>query len=67
VLNIAPSGGNIVLSWPSSVANFTAQMTTNFSAAWSAAGGTPVTNNSTISVTLPAPTNTTFYRLFSQP
>jgi hypothetical protein len=67
VLNIAPSGGNIVLSWPSSAANFTVQMTTNFSAAWSAAGGTPVTNNSTISVTLPAPTNTTFYRLFSQP
>ena len=66
VLDIAPSGGNLILSWPSSAANFTVQMTTNFSAAWSAAGGTPVSNNSTISVTLPAPTNTTFYRLGTQ-
>jgi hypothetical protein len=49
---------------PGSAANFTVQMTTNFSAAWSAAGGSPVTNSATISVTLPDPTNATFYRLY---
>lgn len=64
VLDIAPAGGDISLSWPASGTNMTVQMTTNFPATWSAAGGTPVTNGSTISVTLPAPANPTYYRLY---
>jgi hypothetical protein len=65
-LDIASTGRQVTLSWPSSATNFVVQMTTNFSAAWTAAGGAPVSNGSAISLTLPAPATTTYYRL-SQP
>jgi hypothetical protein len=67
VLDIVSTGRQLTLSWPSSATNFLVQMTTNFSAAWTAAGGAPVSNGSTISLTLPAPANTTFYRLCQKP
>jgi hypothetical protein len=63
-LGIGTSGGNIILTWASTATNFTVQMTTDMNAGWSAAGGTAVSNGSTISVTLPAPASATFYRLY---
>jgi hypothetical protein len=63
-LGIGTSGGNIILTWASTATNFTVQMTTDMNAGWSAAGGTAVSNGSTISVTLPAPASATFCRLY---
>ena len=67
VLNIASTNGQVTLSWPSSAANFVVQTTTNLSGVWIAAGGAPVSNNPAMLLMLPAPTNTTFYRLQQQP
>ena len=67
MLSLSSTGSQITLSWPSSATNFVVQTTTNFSSAWAAAGGSPVSNGSTISLTLPAPANTAFYRLSQEP
>jgi hypothetical protein len=40
-----------------------AQWSTNLGANWAETGGTPATNGATVSLPLPAPSNTTFYRL----
>ena len=63
-LAISQSAGGLTLSWPSSPTVVTAQWTTNLGANWSNTTVTPVTNGPTVSLTLPAPTNTTFYRLY---
>jgi hypothetical protein len=63
-LAISQSGGNIILSWPASSAGFGAQITTALGGKWTAVGGAPVTNGSTILLTLPAPATATFYRLY---
>jgi hypothetical protein len=65
-LNIGASGGNLSLIWSSTATNFSVQSTTNLGSAWNTLSATFTTNGSTISVTVPAPTNTTYYRL-SQP
>jgi surface antigen len=65
-LAISQSSGNIILSWPASAGSFGAQKTTVLGGSWTGAGGTPVTNGATVFLALPAPTNTTFFRL-SQP
>jgi hypothetical protein len=67
LLGMASTGSQVSLSWSSSATNFTLQMTTNLSAAWTDVGSAPVSNGSTLSLTLPAPGDTTFYRLSQQP
>jgi Cohesin domain/Bacterial Ig domain len=65
-LSIGTAGGNVSLSWSTTATNFSLQTTTNLSAAWSALTATPAINGTTVTVTVPTPTNTTYYRL-SQP
>jgi hypothetical protein len=62
-LAITQSAGNITLSWPYSPTVLAAQWSTNLGANWTNTGGAPVTNGATVLLTLPAPSNTTFYRL----
>jgi hypothetical protein len=62
-LAISQSGGNIVLSWPASAGGLGAQMTPALGGNWTGAGGAPVTNGSTILLTLPAPATATYFRL----
>jgi hypothetical protein len=66
LLAISRSAGNIILSWPSAPTVLNAQWSTNLASNWTSTGGAPVTNGGTIFLTLPAPTNTTFFRLCGQ-
>ncbi|MGA2543406.1 MAG: immunoglobulin domain-containing protein [Verrucomicrobiota bacterium] len=62
-LAIRQSAGGITLTWPYSPTVLAAQWSANLGPNWTNTGGTPVTNGATVYLTLPAPTNTTFYRL----
>jgi len=62
-LAIRQSAGGITLTWPYSPTVLAAQCSTNLGPNWTNTGGTAVTNGATVYLTLPAPTNTTFYRL----
>ena len=62
-LGISQTAGGITLTWPAAPTVLAAQWTTNLGANWAATGGTLVTNGGTVYLTLPAPANTTFYRL----
>jgi hypothetical protein len=62
-LAISQSARSLTLSWPSSPTVFNVQWSTNLGVNWTNTGGTPVTNGGMVFLTLPAPTNTTFYRL----
>jgi hypothetical protein len=66
LLAISQSAGNITLSWPSAPTVMNAQWSTNLGTNWTSAGGAPVTNAGTVLLTLPVPTNTTFFRLYGQ-
>jgi hypothetical protein len=61
---VSQTAGNVILSWPYEPTVLTAQWSTNMGTNWSYTGGTPVTNGGTITLTLPAPTNATIYRLY---
>ena len=67
LLSIARSSGYAVLSWPAAFGNFQLQENTNVSAAngWSAVAASRSTNNSLISVALPASGSPKFFRLRS--
>jgi hypothetical protein len=64
-LSIATSNGFAVLSWPAAFGNFQLQENTNLAlpSGWSAVGTPSSTNNSLISVTLPATSTRRFFRL----
>ena len=66
-LNIARSNNLAVLSWPAAFGNFQLQENTNVSLVngWSAVAGTRSTNDSFISVALPATGSRKFFRLSS--
>jgi hypothetical protein len=66
LLGIGPAANGVTLTWPSTAGGFVVQMTTNLSAAWSDISATAVTNGVGVSVSLPAPAGTTFYRLRPQ-
>jgi hypothetical protein len=69
VLNIRPSGDNVVLSWTVPSMNFVLRRTSDLAAGtWTESGVTPALNSSTLQfeVTLPKPQGLTFYRLISQ-
>ena len=64
-LDIALSGGQIVLSWPSWASDLLLELTSDLTASnWSAVTNSPVVTNLQNQVTLPPPpTGNTFYRL----
>jgi uncharacterized delta-60 repeat protein len=64
-LSITRSNGFAVLSWPASFGNFQLQESTNLSLVngWSAVGAPHSTNNSFVSVALPATGSRKFFRL----
>jgi hypothetical protein len=64
VLQIAPSGNKITLTWPANASGFTLQSSTNLNTAnWTAVPGTPTVMNGLNSLTLPVSLADTFYRL----
>jgi len=65
ILTIIPSGTNVVLTWPTNVAGFTLQSTTNLASAtvWNAVSPPPVVVNSRNTVTNRSSVTARFYRL----
>jgi uncharacterized delta-60 repeat protein len=69
LLTIVPTPTNaVVISWPSSATGFSLQASTNLSLVngWSTVAATRSTNNSSISLALPATGSQKFFRLKSQ-
>jgi hypothetical protein len=62
-MSINQAGGNVVLSWPSSAAVFELQASSSLEGDWSKVVAIPATNGSSLVVTSPISTNTTYYRL----
>jgi uncharacterized delta-60 repeat protein len=67
-LNITRSNSSAVVSWPVAFANFQLQENTNLvsSNAWSSVAATRFTNNTAVSVAIPATGTHKFFRLSSQ-
>jgi hypothetical protein len=64
-LNMTLSGPNLVMSWPSSAANFVVQTNSNLSGTnWGTAGYAIATNGANQTVTIPPPPGNLFFRLF---
>jgi hypothetical protein len=66
-LTIAPSGNNVVISWPSLASNFTLESTTNLldPTSWSFAASIYQPPGLTNSISVPATNSACFYRLTS--
>jgi len=64
-LSISQQGTNIVVSWPASATNYFLESCCYMTNDWSLVLGTPVTNNQTMSVTLPMTGPQQFFRLKS--
>jgi hypothetical protein len=64
-LTIAPSGANVILTWPTNAAGFTLQSTTNLvlPAVWNTVSPGPVVVNGQNTVTNPISGAQQFYRL----
>lgn len=64
-LTITPDGANIVLNWPTNVAGFTLQSTTNLGSpsSWTAVSASPVIVGGQNTVTSPASGSMQFFRL----
>jgi hypothetical protein len=63
-LSVVQSGGNIVVGWPTTALQYTLQSSPSLSpASWSAVAATPKLANGSLSLSLPATNNATFYRL----
>src|SRR5512135_1176450 len=62
-LTVAKVGTNLVLSWPASATNCVLESSSSPAAGWTAVVGSPVTNDQTVSVTLPLARPQQFFRL----
>jgi hypothetical protein len=64
ILNIAYSGGSVIVSWPYPSSGFVLQQSSNLSAtSWAVSSFTIVTNGSSNQVTITSPTGSLFLRL----